>query len=217
MVSLIISIILSASIIIGVYFYIKFTLAKAQAGSTGELTSKIQLLDKQLNILPGYIDSYGSKLQFEKLSTNKNEQAQSLEKSKKELEEFENKLSQAQTTIEQKENEQQDLKLSKDGDEDKLQELIGNFSSLSQESEELEQKLAQSMENIDNITNELELNEEQAELLGKVSGALTSAASLMRDLIGEQQAMQDRLSMLSSQHDDLEEEYTRLVEQQLGE
>lgn len=217
MVSLIISIILSASIIVGAYVYIKIIISKAQVGSTAELSSKIEILDQQLKVFPKFVDSYGSKPQFEQLSAKKDEQEQALEKSKKELEEFESKLSAAQTSIEQKENEQQDLKLSKDGDEDKLQELIANFSDLSQKSEDLEQKLAQSMDNMDNITNELQLNEEQSELMGKISGALTSAGALMRDLIGEQQSMQERLNMLDGQHDDLEDEYTRLVEQQLGE
>lgn len=217
MISLIIAIILSALIIVGVYAYIKIMIRKAMSGSTNEITSQIEDLDKKLAILPKYVNSYGSKKQLESIITVKAKEAESLEKSKKELEEFEAKLNKAQVDIEQKENEQQDLKLNKGGDEDKLQELIANFTDLSSKSEDLESQLAQSMDNIDNMSAELKLSEEQEELMKKLSNALTSAGGLMRDLIGEQQAMQDRLSMLDGQHEDLEEEYTRLVEQQLGE
>jgi chromosome segregation ATPase len=217
MISLIIAIILSALIIVGVYAYIKIMIKKAMSGSTNEITSQIKDLDKKLAILPKYVNSYGSKKQLESIITVKAKEAESLEKSKKELEQFEAKLNKAQVDIEQKENEQQDLKLNKGGDEDKLQELIANFTDLSSKSEDLESRLAQSMDNIDNMSAELKLSEEQEELMKKLSNALTSAGGLMRDLIGEQQAMQDRLSMLDGQHEDLEEEYTRLVEQQLGE
>ena len=47
--------------------------------------------------------------------------------------------------------------------------------------------------------------------------ALSDGGALLRDLITEYQSVNERLDMLRIQHEDLEEEYTKLVEQQLGE
>jgi chromosome segregation ATPase len=187
------------------------------SGSTGELQQEITSLNKKLAVLQTAVNSYGSKEQFEQISSQKESAQADLAKYKNELIEAEKKLQKAQKDIELKENEQQDLKLNKTVDENKLQELMASFADMSSESEALEKKIAQSMDNLDNLKTELKLTQEQAEMLERLANALSTAGSLLRDLIGEQQGVSERLNMLESQHNDLEEEYTRLVEQQLGE
>ena len=78
-------------------------------------------------------------------------------------------------------------------------------------------KLDQIQKSLDNIMAELELTEDQRGLLDELSKALTSAGSNLRDLLMEYEAVKTRLENLRQQHLDLEEEYTKLVEQQLGE
>jgi chromosome segregation ATPase len=217
MTMVLIAISVSFFIVFGALFFFKFQLKKSMSGSTGELQQEITSLNKKLAVLQTAVNSYGSKEQFEQISSQKESAQADLAKYKNELIEAEKKLQKAQKDIELKENEQQDLKLNKTVDENKLQELMASFADMSSESEALEKKIAQSMDNLDNLKTELKLTQEQAEMLERLANALSTAGSLLRDLIGEQQGVSERLNMLESQHNDLEEEYTRLVEQQLGE
>ena len=63
----------------------------------------------------------------------------------------------------------------------------------------------------------IELTAEQQQVLEELSNTLTEAGSRMRDLLTDYAMVKERLDGLNGQHHDLEEEYTRLVEQQLGE
>lgn len=215
--SLIIALVLSPVIIFGTLVFLKMQLKKSMSGSTSELRKQMELSNRKLQVLLGAIDSYGSSKQYEKIKNQREVSQVELEKFKKELVESEQKLIKAQKDIEDKENQQQNLKLNKDVDENKLHELLAGFADMTSESEALEKKIAQSMDNLDNLKSELQLTEEQSQALDKLSDALSTAGALLRDLITEQQGVQERLDMLNAQHDDLEDEYTRLVEQQLGE
>jgi chromosome segregation ATPase len=143
--------------------------------------------------------------------------AADLENEKATLVTVEKKLASAQKEVEAKEFQQQEVKAAKEEDENKLAELLSNFKDLSSESIELEQKLAQSMKNLDKILSEINVTEDQRAVLNNLNDSLTSAGSLLRELITESEMVNERLKVLKEQHSDLEEEYTRLVEQQLGE
>ena len=82
---------------------------------------------------------------------------------------------------------------------------------------QLEQQLANSMKNLDQLMNDVQLSETQRALLDDLSSALSGAGERMRDLLTEYNTVHERLELLQQQHRDLEDEYTRLVEQQLGE
>ena len=73
------------------------------------------------------------------------------------------------------------------------------------------------MKNLESILGEVTLTDDQKAELDKLNDALSSAGENMRTLITEYESVNERLKMLREQHEDLEEEYTKLVEQQLGE
>ena len=91
------------------------------------------------------------------------------------------------------------------------------YDSCASESVALEQRLAQSLKNLDSIIDQLQLTQAQKASLTDLSNAATSAGGRLRDLITEYETLNERLKTLTQQHQDLEEEYTKLVEQQLGE
>lgn len=132
------------------------------------------------------------------------------------LKDVEAKLSSAQKSVEENELKQQEIKAAKENEEELLIELREKYEEYSVSAIELEQKLAQSLKNLDKLMSEITLSQEHRTTLETFSNALTSAGSRLRDLLTEYQVVSDRLKMLEQQHRDLELEYTRLVEQQLG-
>jgi predicted nuclease with TOPRIM domain len=61
------------------------------------------------------------------------------------------------------------------------------------------------------------MTQSQREMFLGLQSTVEEAGARLRDLLMEYQTVNERLNMLRQQHSDLEEEYTRLVEQQLGE
>jgi len=140
----------------------------------------------------------------------------SVSQEEKTLEELGELLQTAQQNIEQKEVAQQDLKMSGEAEVEKLDALLAVYEEVSTESIDLEQRLAQSMKNLESILNEVSLTEAQRGQLDDLSEAMNIAGTNLRNLILEYEAVNGRLTALKSQHEDLEGEYTRLVEEQLG-
>jgi archaellum component FlaC len=66
------------------------------------------------------------------------------------------------------------------------------------------------------MTSELQMTPDQQAVFSELSNALTSASAQLRDVIVDYQNAYERLESLRSQHKDLESEYSKLVEQQLG-
>lgn len=195
-----------------------FKLLAASGGSEREaLLSRLKSADKHLRSLLKYVDSYVSRKQCESLAQRSQELQESLDREKGALEETEIKLKTAQSAVEEKETAQQELKSAKEEDELKLEELMAGYSEVSSESSSLERRIAESMKNLDNLMEQLELTAAQKSAFDELSKALTIAGALLRDLITEHSSLNERLELLRGQHDDLEDEYTRLVERQLGE
>lgn len=159
----------------------------------------------------------GSKAQYENLVLKLEETKTNLAKEKENLKAIEAKLITVQKTVEEKESHHQTMKTTKEEDDNKLTDLLNNYDGISRESVELEQKLAESMKNLDSIMDAVPMSDTQKTMLQELSETLTNAGARMRDLLTEYNLVKERLDTLKLQHNDLEEEYTRLVEQQLGE
>ncbi len=183
----------------------KDSLLQEIATRTGEARSLIQ-----------YKDSYAARAQLDSLGTLLTTAQTDLEKEKNTLKQIETKLGTSQKLVEEKEAHQQEMKSAKVEDESKLQELLSKHEDLSTESITLEQKLAASLKNLDNIMDSIELSQDQRGVLQELSNSMTAAGSRLRDLLGEYEQVHQRLDALRQQHLDLEDEYTKLVEQQLG-
>ncbi len=132
------------------------------------------------------------------------------------LTECENKLEEAQQNVQKREQQQQETKSIKEEDETKLTALLADYSTVSATSVELEQKLAESLKELDKLLETAILDPDQKVTLQEVSEVLTSSGGMLRDLIMEHESINERLRNIWQQQSDLEEEYTKLVEQQLG-
>ncbi len=217
MIAFILALVFSIAILVGAFTYIQKSLAASGGSEKKEISQKIHALDQEIKELLKYSSSYASKGQFDTLVDMVNNVRAELEGEKGSLKSIEQKLDQAQKDVETKEYQQQEMKSAKEEDEKKLTDLLGSYEQVSSESVNLEQKLAQSLKNLDSIMAELTLSDNQRSVLEDLSNALTTAGSLLRELITENNSVNERITMLKEQHDDLEDEYTRLVEQQLGE
>ena len=209
--------ILSAGSIVGLYVY----LTRAAGGGSKDQNEAglkaIEGANSEIAALLNSKDSFVGPGQFTSIQKKKDDLSADMEKERGALKQIEQKLDGAQKMVEQKETEQQEIKAAKESDTLRLQELLVNYEDISRQSMTLEQKLATSLKNLDSILNELEMTQAQREMFEQLQSVVNESGARMRDLIMEYQTVNERLQMLRQQHSDLEEEYTRLVEQQLGE
>ena len=196
-------------------------LKKQLASSAGTETEAIQLeineVTKKLEELAGFAKGYASKKQLDNVEAQLQTERNNLSREKEKLKEVEAKLEGAQKSVETKEGQQQETKSAKEEDEQKLRELMAAYADISSESMALEKKLAASLKNLEVIITEVKMTDNQKAVLNDMLTALTDGSSRLRELLTEYQIVNERLNMLTGQHSELEEEYTKLVEQQLGE
>jgi hypothetical protein len=208
---------LSCGAIIGAYIvFFRRGNSRTQLALNDSL-GQITLADNQLAELLKSKDSFIGPGQFDSIAKQQGEIQATLEAERASLKQIEERLDTAQKLVEKKEAEQQEIKNAKEEDLIKLEELLVNYGDVSRESHELEQRLASSLKSLDKILSEVELSQSQREMLISLQQAVELAGSRLRDLLTEYETVHERLTMLKQQHADLEEEYTRLVELQLGE
>lgn len=212
---IIIALLSSALIVVG-GLLIKKRLAGSQQEQLSTLISEVEQINSDMQALQGQAKDLVSKGQEDAAREQLDSTKAALAAEKDNLKDIERRLDSSQKLVEQKEAIQQDLKSGKAEDEQKMAELLASFEDLSSESVALEQQLANSMKNLDQIMSEVQLTADQRSILQDLSAALTSSGTRLRDLIMEYQQSNERLQALQNQHQDLEGEYTRLVEQQLG-
>jgi len=104
----------------------------------------------------------------------------------------------------------------KEEDEAAINTTLARYSEFSTESLSLEQKLAESLRTLDVMTSEIQMTTDQQAVFAELSNALTQASAQLRDVIIDYQNANDRLRNLSSRFTDLENEYSKLVDQQLA-
>lgn len=213
----IVGIVISLTLIFGVLFFfrsrVQSTARKDVDTAQEQLGQQTTLLREQLQ----YVESYAPRSFFDQVQAQVEATRVDLTKETEGLKETESKLDKAQRDVEERETKHQEIKTAREEDEAKLAELIAQYDEKSGEAIALEHKLAASLKNLDVIMAEASTTPEVKAVFQDLSAALTSAGSQLRDLITEYNQLNERLQMLRSQHDDLEEEYTKLVEQQLGE
>lgn len=208
---------LSAGGIFASTIFLKKRFLGSSSSDKDSVLAEIEATTAQARNLLKFKNSYASTAQLEYVKGLLASAGIDLEKEKETLKEIESKLGTAQKLVEEKEAKQQELKSAKMEDENKLQDLLTNYENLSGEAIALEQKLAASLKNLDAIMDQLELTTDQKAILQELSNALTAAGARLRDLLTEYEQVNQRLMALKQQHVDLEDEYTKLVEQQLGE
>jgi chromosome segregation ATPase len=162
------------------------------------------------------INRFASKGQVQTLITQAQRFIKALEEQRDKLQQTEARLRKAQEEVIGRELSQQEIKTARQEDEKKLVEVMANYQDFSSQSVTLEHKLAQSLRQLDTMIVENPMTADQRALFQELSNALTAASAQLRDVIVDYQAVYERLDALRSQHADLEKEYTKLVDLQLG-
>lgn len=193
---------------------------KLAGGATKEqiqvLAAEAQQLQAQLSASGSSAEGRFSNGQLTRLREQAEEFVLALEGQKQLIKDLEARLEKAQKDIEVKESEQQEMKSAKEEDEKKLSEITAAYDTYSSQSVSLEHELAASLKNLDTMMVEVPMTADQKAVFQELSTALTTASARLRDLLVDYQSVYERLEGLKSQHSDLEEEYTKLVEQQLS-
>lgn len=217
LVTSLIAVAISLTLIVVGFVAIKKVVSGSLDKERKTFTEQITTVTTKLDDLAQYGESYAPKTLLDIIVSKIEGIGSELAKEKTQLTTIEAKLDEAQKKVEVKESQQQDVKTAKDEDQAVLEQLLSTFADLSSESTVLEQKLAQSLKNLDVILAESSLTADQKEGLQDLSNAMTEAGSRLRDLITQHSQINERLAMLKQQHTELEDEYTKLVEKQLGE
>lgn len=201
----------------GTFFYLKNKVGSSIAREIEAKSEQVKVIIAETGDLLKSADKYASKAQLDNVVKQIEDARTSLAREKETLTQLESKLDTVQKSVEAKEVQHQEMKTAREEEEARLAELLANYETISNESIALEQRLAESLKNLDAMMDGVQMTDEQRLVLEELSGALTNTGARLRDLLTEYNMVKERLDTLSGQHRDLEEEYTRLVEQQLGE
>lgn len=181
-----------------------------------DLRAESEKLEGEMISLLSDINRFASKGQVQTLITQAQRFIKALEEQRDKLQQTEARLRKAQEEVIGRELSQQEIKTARQEDEKKLVEVMANYQDFSSQSVTLEHKLAQSLRQLDTMIVENPMTADQRALFQELSNALTAASAQLRDVIVDYQAVYERLDALRSQHADLEKEYTKLVDLQLG-
>lgn len=208
--------ILSGAAALSVAFFIKRKANYGIGQERKELKITLAGIDQDLQSLTKESEKLISRKQLEGIRKRRLALSQEMDTARNLAVELEEKVRAAQRSIKEREATQSKLKAVKVGEENKIAEIITTYEALNGESIDLERKLAESMKQLDSLEGEAQLTEKQKEALAKLSEVLSSAGERMRELITEYDTINKRILELQQQYLDLEDEFKRLVEQQLS-
>jgi DNA repair exonuclease SbcCD ATPase subunit len=118
--------------------------------------------------------------------------------------------------VEAREADQRNLRAMNEEDEAAINLTLNRYNEFSTESISLEQKLAESLRILDTMSTEVHMSPDQQAAFSELSNSLTQTSAQLRDVIIDYQGANERLKTISARFTDLENEYSRLVEQQLA-
>ena len=214
--TLIIAIILAAIAMIGISFFILKNISVDKSSSQEDIISEIKKSEKALTQFIKNKDSFASKLQMETLIKMTQDIEAELKSTQDGLKEIGIKLDTQQEAIEKKEAQQQELKSINLNEEEKLKFILASYNSVSQEATNFEHRIGVALNKIDDLIQDQSLDANQKDIVEKLAKVLSSTGTLLRNLITEYGSINSRIEQILQQQTDLEDEYTRLVEQQLG-
>lgn len=190
--------------------------ASATDAESSALREEAQNLETQLIEVLSEHQKFASKGQIQSLASQRQNFIASAQEQKTLLTSMVERLDKARADVQRREAEQQEIRAMKEEDEKVIGQLTSNYAQFSHESVTLEHTLAESLKTLDAMSSEIKMTPDQQAVIQELSNALTSASAQLRDVIVDYQNAHERLESLRLQHRDLENEYTKLVEQQLA-
>jgi chromosome segregation ATPase len=190
--------------------------ASASDVESSALREEAQSLETQLIEVLSEQQKFASKGQIQSLISQRQNFLSSAQEQRALLTSMVERLDKARADVQRREAEQQEIRAMRDEDEKVIVQLTSNYTQFSHESVTLEHTLAESLKTLDAMSSEIKMTPDQQAVIQELSNALTSASAQLRDVIVDYQNAHERLESLRLQHRDLENEYTKLVEQQLA-
>lgn len=214
---LFVGLILAAGIPIahGLLTYKKLIAATVNNGDDGN-TEKFTLLHREATSLITSLDQFLPSRVLENKKQRLERLRAEIDTERSTLANIEDTLKSAQEEILQREARQQELKITKKEDINKIDEINAQFETIDDEYSKLNQSLRDSIADIEALISQLEGNEEVQQIFIELSKSLQASQAMLEELKDEYHAIKSRIDKLREQQASLEEEYAKLVEKQLG-
>jgi gas vesicle protein len=162
------------------------------------------------------VDNFASKAQIAFIKTQSEAFQQAIREQQSTLSALVERVDKARVDVQARENELQELRAMSEEDQVAIIQSLASHNDSSAESLSLEQKLAESLRTVDAMASEIQMTTDQQAVFSELSNALTQASAQLRDVIIDYQCANERLTNLHSRFTDLENEYSKLVEEQLA-
>jgi chromosome segregation ATPase len=162
------------------------------------------------------VDNFASKAQIAFIKTQSEAFQQAIREQQSTLSALVERVDKARVDVQARENELQELRAMSEEDQVAIIQSLASHNDSSAESLSLEQKLAESLRTVDAMASEIQMTTDQQAVFSGLSNALTQASAQLRDVIIDYQCANERLTNLHSRFTDLENEYSKLVEEQLA-
>lgn len=217
---LLITAFLSAVIYIGTTkFWIPLLLKRLNAAigeNQQDTLSNIEQCDLAIEQAFTYIDGLSALDKLTDIEKRIDETEKSLVEEKQSLVAIEKELAESQTSVDEQEKKHNELKKGKEEAEKMADELRANQETLQAEAQRLQDELVASKNHMQSLSTELELTAEQQTAVDKIQASVDGVQSQLKDLCVAYDMSSQRFTNLEVQYKELEKEYRKLVDKELG-
>jgi chromosome segregation ATPase len=213
---IIIGILTGAGVQFAFFRYTSRKRSRQHEGPSAAFTQQIADLEQAIRanlIEPSTIISTAS---YAVLQSNRESITKEVQRLQAECEQIAEKLKIAQSSVQELELTQQEIKTARAEDEAVLEDIRSQFSVISEEAAQLEIQLENSQQQLADLLAQIELTKPQRQFLEELQQAMQTAGETLRQLLEEYREVQERLETITNQQEALELEYTTLVEKLLS-
>ncbi len=204
---------------LALFFLDKFLAKKHTGEATDELKTiipEIEQLDISLEAARAHLrvlEPISKLIEVKEKEKNINE---TLEIQQVIFKKLETKLKEMQVKVEDAESAHNSLKKEKEESVNLATELKDRNVKLEQDNNTLQSELSQSLGQLTLLSSEVKLTPDQEAGFKKLRASVTAANEQLKTLSGTYKRSSNRFTALFAQYSDLEKEFTKLVEKELG-
>lgn len=219
-------IIIGSSVVLAALLYLGLTISSKviakKASSTGS-SAEVKVFETSIEALNQNIDkaiAYATTLvplsEYTDLVKKKDEFEDTLANAKNKLETLESRLSEIQGKVSVEELNHSSLKKGREEAIDLANSIREKKAQLESEQKRLSEELNNSKNQLDILSNEMNLTPEQEAGLNQIKTALKNSQEQLNSLSQTYKQSSTRFATLHGQYSDLEKEFTKLVEKDLS-
>lgn len=203
----------------GLFFVLRGFATRTKEGSSNDMDEQeqaVRKLDEEIQAALNYVSPMvplaDAVKREQDIAALRNEMAAESKK----LGDLDGQLSKLQTAVEAAEASHNELKKGKEDSESLADEIRARKDDLASEAKRLEGDLVQSRAQLDVLSEEVTLNQQQKSALNSVTSALENASKQLISLNEIYTVASTRFTNLETQYRELEKEFTKLVEKELS-